>query len=126
MIPNGEIHYDKEGKPICHICGKSFKKLLAHVWQKHRMSAYDYKKHFGLETTKSIMCKESIEIARQRNLENYDKVVKNNLIRKGENTRFKKGYKGRTKDQVSPMTAKKLKENWDKNIRSKYYEKSTN
>ncbi len=126
MIPNGEIHYDKEGKPICHICGKSFKKLLSHVWQKHKMSAYDYKKHFGLETTKSIMCKESIEIARQRNLENYDKVVKNNLIRKGENTRFKEGYKGRTKDQVSPMTAKKLKENWDKNIRSKYYEKSTN
>lgn len=108
-LPNyGEIIYDKEGKPICHICGKSFKKLMSHVHQKHGLSAREYKIEFGLETTKSIMCKESIELARKRNLENYDKVVVQNLVSKGGETRFKKGNKGRTKDQVSEMTRQKL------------------
>lgn len=106
-----EISYDHEGKPICHICGKSFKKLMTHVWQKHNMSAYDYKKTFGLETTKGIMCQESVEIARLRNKQNYDKVVKENLLTKGEPKRFQIGWEGRTKDKVSPMTRKKLKEN---------------
>lgn len=115
MLSKGEIHYNKEGLPLCHICGKPFKKVLSHVWQKHNMSAYDYKKTYGLETTKSIMCKDSIELARKRNLEHYDKVVTENLVRKGQSTRFKQGSKGRTKDQISPMTHKKLSENWNKN-----------
>lgn len=118
MLPQkGEIKYDKEGKPICHICGKSFKKLMSHVWQKHNMFSYEYKKTFGLETTKSIMWKGSVELARKRNLDNYDKVVTENLLKKGQDTRFKKGHKGRTKDQISIMTERKLKENWEKNRR---------
>lgn len=118
MLPKkGEIEYDKNGLPKCHICGKSFKKLMSHVWQKHNMLSYEYKKHFGLETTKSIMWKGSVELARKRNLENYDKVVTENLLKKGQDTRFKKGHKGRTKDQVSLRTERKLKENWEKNRR---------
>jgi hypothetical protein len=36
------------------------------------------------------MCKESILLARKRNLENYDSVVIKNLIIKWETNRFKK------------------------------------
>lgn len=108
-LPNyGEIAYDKAGKPICHICGKSFKKLMSHAWQKHGISAREYKIKFGLETTKGIMCEESVALARQRNLEHYDKVVLQNLVSKGEGTRFKKGSKGRTKEKVREMTRRKL------------------
>jgi len=107
----GDISYDEFNQPICHICGEGHKKLMCHVRQRHNISAYEYKKKFGLETTKGIMCNESVEIARQRNKENYNKVVLDNLLAKGKTTRFKDGCKGRTKDQVSAMTHRKLIQN---------------
>ena len=35
--PLGEIHYDDKGNIICHICGRSFKKLTEHIKFKHNM-----------------------------------------------------------------------------------------
>lgn len=109
-MPNyGEIEYDDRGYPICHICGKSFKKLMSHVTQKHGLTALEYKKEFGLDVSKGIMCKESTELARARALENYDLVIKKNLLEKGAATRFVDGSKGRTIDKVSPQTMIRLK-----------------
>ena len=113
----GEIKCDDDGKPICHICGEAYSKVLAHAWQVHEITAYDYKKEFGLDTTVGILSEDSRKIARVRNKENYDKVVVENLLVKGEDTRFVKGYAGRTKEQVSEQTRRTLKQNFKRKTR---------
>jgi hypothetical protein len=101
LPPKGVVQYDKDGNPICHICGRAYKKLMGHVRQKHDMTAYEYKKEFGLNTTHSIMCESSVELARKRNLENYSTVVTKNLIACGRQTRFTKGHRGRQRAMLS-------------------------
>lgn len=104
----GEVALNPEGKPICHICGKAFDKILAHAWQVHDINAYDYKKEFGLDVQKGIMSEESTELASTRLHENYDVAVVENLLEKGKPTRFNKGHEGRTKDLVSEQTRRRL------------------
>lgn len=108
-LPNyGELQVTDDGKYICHICGKAFNKVLTHACQVHKISAYDYKKQFGLETTKGILSKSSKDIASKRNKENYKNVVLKNLIDKGQKTRFKNGSKGRPRNMVSEYTRRNL------------------
>lgn len=45
----GEIQYDVNGDPICHICGKSFPKLGAHIWNGHRIKTRDYFEICGID-----------------------------------------------------------------------------
>lgn len=104
----GEVVYDANGNPICHICGKGFRKLLSHVWQKHELYGNEYKEMFGLDKKKGIMSEEAKELLRQRVKENYDKVVTKNLLKGGEGSRFKAGGTGRTKDKISEQTRRQL------------------
>ena len=104
----GEIMFDSDGKVICHICGKSFNKVLAHVWQKHGLSAKEYKIKFGLNTTKGIVSESTREKCQKAVRDNFDKVVVNNLINKGTATRFTVGSEGRTKDNLSLQSYKAL------------------
>lgn len=106
----GEVIKDDYGGIICHICGKAYNKLGCHVRQAHKMTAEEYKKEFGLCTTRGLISDKSKEKARQRNLENFDKVVADNLIKKGVDTRYKKGDKGRTKDKVCIQLVNELRE----------------
>ena len=106
----GELKYDELGRPICHICGRAFNKLLTHVKQRHKMTPEEYKETFGLENGKGIVSDKFREVARQNVLDNYDVVVTENLMNKGTKTRFKSGCKGRTKDQVRLQTKNKLRE----------------
>jgi hypothetical protein len=106
----GEVEYDESGKPICEICGKAFKRILVHAKQKHDITAREYKLMFGLDVKKGICSKESRELSRERALENYDVVIKENLLEAGKVSRFKEGSKGRTKEQVSAQTKKMLKQ----------------
>ena len=46
--PYGEVHYDDEGKPICHVCGMSFDKLIEHTRRKHGLDSLTYRQTFGL------------------------------------------------------------------------------
>lgn len=111
-LPNyGEVAYNDSGLPICHICGRAYKKILAHVWQIHNMDATEYKKEFGLDMGKGIMCEESKELARINNIKNFDKVVKKNLLEKGKKTRFITGHKGRTREMLSEQTRRILIQN---------------
>jgi hypothetical protein len=105
----GIVEYDKEGKPICEICKKSFKRVLSHVRQKHDMNEREYKKKYGLDLNKGICSKESSELSRERVMENYDKVVTKNLVKGGSKSRFKDGSKGRVKANVSQQTRIALK-----------------
>ena len=47
-----------------------------------------YRITFWLDLSKWIMSQSSIEKARTKALENYDKVIKVNLLEKGKDTRF--------------------------------------
>lgn len=106
----GIIEYDEEGNPKCEICGRYFKRVLTHVRQKHFIDEKEYKKEYGFDLYKGICSKESAERSRERVFENYDKCVEKNLVTKGAESRFKKGYKGRTKEKVSEQTKIMLKE----------------
>ena len=57
--PIGEINYSEEGKPICHICGKAYNKLLTHVYYAHKMGEKEYKKEFGLNLHQGIVSKKT-------------------------------------------------------------------
>lgn len=104
----GEVTYDVKGNPVCHICGKSFKKVLSHVWQKHGISAKEYKYMFGLDTKKGIASEDTREKLRKSVKNNYDVVVEKNLNKRGKISRFSKGYKGRTRDMISEQTMRRL------------------
>lgn len=104
----GIIEYNDEGLPKCEICGLHFDRVLSHVRQKHNMSAREYKQKYGFDTTKGICSKNSSKLSRTRALENYDKVIKSNLIINGVNTRFKKNHKGRTYDKLSRQSIIRL------------------
>ena len=105
----GVVRYDDEGKPICELCDKSFKRILPHVRQKHFLNEREYKIKFSLDLNKGICSKESSEKTRIKTLENYDKVIKINLIKKGSTKRFTNGSKGRTKEMVSEQTRTALR-----------------
>lgn len=100
----GEIKYDDMGRPICHICGRAFDKLLSHVKQRHKISAEEYKEKFGLDNGKGVVSEKTRTVLQQKVMDNYDKVVVENLIKGGSATQFKNGHSGRTKDKVRLQT----------------------
>lgn len=104
----GQIEYDEEGNPKCEICGEYFKRVLTHVRQKHFINEREYKTQFGFDLIKGIVSKESAQKSRERVYENYSKCITGNLLKGGQKSRFTKGTKGRTKDQVSAQTKKRL------------------
>jgi hypothetical protein len=106
----GAIEYDSEGNPKCEICGDHFKRVMAHVRQKHGINEKEYKMMFGLDSTKGICSKESSEKTRVKTLSNFQRCIKQNLIIKGTRTRKRTGDPGRTKDMVSAQTKAMLKE----------------
>lgn len=105
----GEVRYSPEGKPICHICGKAYNKLLSHVWQRHGIMEKDYKKKFGLDLYKGIIAKSTKAKLQKSIEEHYGLVVKQNLIKAGKKTRFHTGMVGRTLDKISAQTMTRLK-----------------
>lgn len=80
---------DWEWKIICELCWKSFNKVIAHIWQKHKLSWKQYRVMFWLSMRWWLMSQQSYQLAKDNNEANYDEVVVNNLLNKGSNTRFK-------------------------------------
>lgn len=48
LPPPGRVERDPDGKVICHICGRSYKRLGSHVHESHNMTIDEYKEKFGL------------------------------------------------------------------------------
>lgn len=107
-MDKGIIKYDKHGNPICEICGKAFKRVLSHVRQKHDMSEREYKLKFGYDLKKGICSAESSQKSREAVFNNYEICIENNLLDHGIESRFQNGHEGRTKDQVSAQTKRRL------------------
>jgi hypothetical protein len=107
----GVIEYNEKGKPLCEVCGRAFDRVVAHVRQVHNMNEREYKDKYGFDHKKGICSKASAERSRITTLANYNKCIKENLLKKGQRTRFKDGDHGRTIEQVSEQTLLRLKRN---------------
>lgn len=79
--PKGEVHYDKEGNIICHICGRSFKKLAGHIKSKHHIDNDTYRELFGLNRTQGLTGK------------NFIPNITVDITTVSKPTHFKKGHK---------------------------------
>lgn len=86
------IQYDDRGYVICHICGRSYKRLGSHVKESHQISIAEYKEEFGIcnktKTTESTYSLKMSELAITNNMPER-------LSKTGVNTRFKIGDKTR-------------------------------
>lgn len=84
----GRVEHDKDGKVICHICGKSFVKLGNHIHEVHKMTIKEYKEEFGLcanaRTTDDNYNKKMRKLAYEHNMDKQLRIA-------GKSTRFKKG-----------------------------------
>ena len=111
----------EKGKIQCQLCGKWYRKPMSHAWQIHGISEKEYKEHFGLER-KGIIPEPDKEVLQEHVKNNFNLVVKINLLNKGKKTRFIKGDKRAGRYQRSETTLKRLKEQLKRNN----YEKSKN
>ena len=115
--PNyGKVVKTADGRLVCHICGRPFRKLGAHVVQKHGITAWEYKVMFGLDVIRGLISDEHRQHLSDCVTRNYDVVVKQNLIECGAATRFSLHSKGRVKAVVSEQTRLRLIEQGKRTI----------
>lgn len=94
----GIIEYNEHGNPKCEICGAYPIRIGTHVRWHHHMTAFEYKKEYGLSIHKGICSKESSLKSRIKALQ--FKNIESDKAR-SRAVRFKKGHPGRTKDKLS-------------------------
>ena len=88
LPPKGMVHYAPNGDTICHICGEAQRKLGSHIAHRHHMSQNEYRDMFELYHNTRLSNYEYINNMSQINNKYKDKVVKENLIKCGVNTRI--------------------------------------
>lgn len=123
----GEVVYTSEGLLVCHICGKAFKKLGAHVWNTHKIRSREYKQMYGLDLCAGLCSEAHKKVLREHVIEHYDQVVGENLTKRGAGTRFRLGSAGRPKEMVSEQTRRRLHDLGERTIKNtKNHKKSRN
>lgn len=90
----------------CPFCKGYYKKLASHTTQRHQTNARELKKILGLDNKKGIVHPETRKILQEHVLKNKAKVIDQNLIQKGIETRFKPQHKINYKR--SPQTLARL------------------
>ena len=93
----GVIAYDYRGYVICHICGRTYKRLGSHVKELHEMTIAEYKEKFGLcnnaRTTEKSYSAQMSNYAFQNHMDDQLRIV-------GVNTRIKKGETDKRKGKA--------------------------
>ena len=109
----------------CPFCGLWFRGLAYHTSQKHGINTKDFRKLMGLKSNYQLTTPDIKARHREIALQNADKHIKENLIIKGKQTRYKKGYQGHIKDNWSAEALAKAN-NYKKtrNWRTKQNEKN--
>ena len=106
--PKGEIHYNSEGKVICHICGRAFNKLGYHISQCHDMSIDEYKEEFGLNRRAKITSEA---------LSKVFKDLSSNNLRRNKGRTFQKGHKESAKARRLQARKNRLNTTYNKDTR---------
>lgn len=99
---HGRVVCDSEGKPICHICGRSYKRLGSHIKESHKMTIDEYKAQFGLcasaRTTEKNYSQHMHNLAYKYNMpQRLIETGKGTRVKKGENT-LRKGKQVRLQE----------------------------
>jgi uncharacterized C2H2 Zn-finger protein len=75
----------------CPICGLWFRRVCSHIYQKHKMTAQEFKKEFGLPRGMGVIVPEFRKIISENAKNNFSKIEKNIMGEKSIDKRFKKG-----------------------------------
>ena len=101
----GTMKTDEQGKPICHICGRSYKRLGSHIKESHHMTIEEYKEKFNLcrsaRTTSPDYSKIMHDYA-------YENGMPERLLEAGEGTRIRKGETDKRKGK--PVRTQEINE----------------
>lgn len=89
--PAGELWYDKEGRVICHMCGRAFNKLSAHIVQAHGIGSEEYKEIFGLNRSTKLTSKGMQEYFRNQERVDVTTVSSKTQFKAGEPSKRKRG-----------------------------------
>jgi len=95
-----------KNKLQCQVCGKWYRKVGSHVWQKHKMSAREYREAYGFDVKKGQLPDDLKKLKADYAKENE---TMNNVIEGGKKYRFKKGQKGVGIYKRSQQTLERLK-----------------
>lgn len=98
---------DKIKCPLCTLPAY-YRKLASHTTQRHQTDARELKRIMGLDNKKGIVHPETRAILRAHALKNKSKVIDQNLLRNGKQSRFKPNHKINYKR--SPQTMARLKQ----------------
>lgn len=107
----GTIQHDKDGKIICHICGRSYTRLGSHIRESHGMTIAEYKEEFGLCNNSKTTEERYSSIMRKHAYENE---MDKRLLETGKPTRIKSGETDKRKNKKT-----RLQESLDKQNRRK-------
>lgn len=117
-IPSpGVLARDEQGKPICHICGRSYTRLGSHVKESHHMTIEEYKERFNLCRNAKTTAPEYSAVMRDHADRNG---MPDRLLEAGKGTRIKKGEtdkrKGKTcrAQETNERSRRNLEHNYKK------------
>lgn len=88
--PNKQT-YAPNGDPVCALCGRAYAKLGNHLWQAHQIDPITYLTNLNLPHNTRLTSVDFQEKMREYVRDNYDRVVEENLLQNGRNTRFVPG-----------------------------------
>lgn len=135
--PHGVVEYDKQGRPICHVCGMAFDKLIEHTKRKHGLDTVAYRQMFGLMFSARLTGPKYHEKMQKHAEENKTHLKNFETTHSGE-TRYTSGRKpgwsvqeiearrraqvengSKSKKNLSPIQLKQLGKVWVKNLPKK-------
>ena len=84
---SGTVALAINGDPICHICGKAYRKLGNHIYQCHHITQQEYRVKFKLHHNTRLSNVNYQQTMQSYNKRDYKVVVQENLIKCGQQTR---------------------------------------
>lgn len=105
LPPLGEMTHAENGDIICPLCGRAFAKLGAHIKYFHKLDPVEVYIKVGWDRTPHATSKKYQD--KMRGYIREDITLQ--LIENGKGTRFKKGSVGRTREQMSLSTLRRIK-----------------
>jgi len=102
----GIVEYNEEGKVKCEICNRFFHAVSRHTYHTHKLTALEYKKQFGFNTSRGLSSKSFKEVLKLQGQRSYAE----NPHCFDTGNRFVKGSRGRVKAVLSEQARLRLVE----------------
>ena len=104
-----EIIRDDKLKFKCPFCGLWFNGLAYHTNQAHDITGKELRRMMGLKSKYQLITPSLKERHREIVLSNSDSHIKNNLLLKGKNTRYKDNHIGHIKEKWSNQAIEEMR-----------------